>query len=239
MLRVRATLNTQLIGEWAQLLTTLGLVELQPQSGYREFAAAGGKIRLTEAAIPRTELGFEVRDLDKFASWTRSDGTAVELLDSGDTRSGQITGPDGLSFIVEPVEDSDPSVGAEPGLSVLVLWNTPDLPGASRTLLNIGARPDITPTSGSWAQFAAKNGGLVAAHVGAEAHAALSFEYAGEAQTLCNDLRSRGLVATLLDTTSGRSVLVPAPDGEPLWINERQQGLHGNTGPRVPSGTPR
>ncbi|GAA4366901.1 VOC family protein [Paeniglutamicibacter cryotolerans] len=227
MLRVRPIHHTPHVEEWARLLTTLGLIELPASGGHGEFAAAGGKIRLLDSGMPWTELGFEIRDLDKFADWTRSDGTPVTITGDGSSRAGRITGPDGLSFLAEPVTPGDPSAGTEPGLIVLALWNTPDVSGASATLRNIGARPDTTSDAGTWEQFRAKNGGLVAAHAGSEPGAALSFEYAGAAQKLLDILHSRGIDATLVDEAHGRTVLVPDPDGTLLRISER---LHGHTG---------
>lgn len=227
MLRVRPIHHTPHVESWAALLGTLGLVECSRSPQGCEFAAAGGKIRLLQANAPRTELGFEIRDLDKFADWTRSDGTPVEIIEDKTGRAGSITAPDGLHFLAEPVEPGDPSAGAEPDLIVMALWNTPDVPGSSTTLRNIGARPDITSEAGTWAQFSAKNGGLVAAHAGSETGVSVSFEYAGEAADLLEILRTRGLDATLVDEAYGRTVLVPDPDGNQLWINERQRDLHG------------
>lgn len=151
MLRVRPIHHTPHVEEWARLLTTLGLIELPASGGHGEFAAAGGKIRLLDSGMPWTELGFEIRDLDKFADWTRSDGTPVTITGDGSSRAGRITGPDGLSFLAEPVTPGDPSAGTEPGLIVLALWNTPDVSGASATLRNIAPAPTPprTPARGS------------------------------------------------------------------------------------------
>lgn len=230
MLRVRPIHYTPHVGQWARLLTALGLIELPTCGGHREFAAVGGKVRLVKSVVPRTELGFEIRDLDKFADWTRSDGTPVTITGDGGSRAGQITGPDGLSFLAEPVEPGDPSAGAEPNLMVLALWNTPDVAGASATLSNIGARPDIGSDAGTGAQFSAKNGGLVATREGSEPVAALSFEYAGEAGALLGILHSRGLEATLVDEDHVRTILVPDPEGDHVRINERLRDLNGCTG---------
>lgn len=245
MLRVRPTLHTPHVSLWAQLLTALGLKEMPmlpatcaaPGTGQRCFAADAGRILLQESATFHTELVFEVRDLERFAQWTISDGTPVMMLPAphGDgTRAlARITAPDGLSFsalAVDPLatEGTPPdTAGAEEQLAVLALWNTPDVPGAQATLANIGAKPDTTSNGGTWAQFRAKHGGFVAAHAGQAPGVELSLEYSGKLEALANRLSAAGFEALLADEAYGRTLLVEHPDGAQLWINERQRDLYG------------
>lgn len=245
MLRVRPTLHTPHVSLWARLLTALGLEEMPtlpatcapPGTPQRCFAADAGRILLQESATFHTELFLEVRDLEKFAQWTISDGTPVAMLPAphGDgTRTlARITAPDGLSFTalaVDPLatEGTPPeTAGADGQLAVLALWNTPDVPGAKTTLANIGAKPDTTSNGGAWAQYRAKHGGFIAAHSGQVPGLELSLEYSGKLESLADRLSAAGVEAQLVDEAYGRTLLVGHPDGAQLWVNERQRDLYG------------
>ncbi|GAA1866692.1 hypothetical protein GCM10009715_12380 [Paeniglutamicibacter psychrophenolicus] len=247
MLRVRPTVHTPHPEAWALLLGEMGLGEITPPpatgapsgTAQRCFAADSGRILLQESAKPGTELVFEVRDLEKFAQWTIADGTPVDLRTAADgsTALAHITAPDGLEFtalgVDAAVDAGTPRFPQDtetprPGtLAVLALWNTPDVPGASSTLANIGAKPDTTSNGGAWAQYRAKHGGFVAAHAGASRGIELSLEYSGKLEALADRLSSAGIEAQLVDEAYGRTLLVEHPDGAQLWINERQQDLYG------------
>ncbi|MGB9034664.1 MAG: hypothetical protein WCC45_09120 [Paeniglutamicibacter sp.] len=247
MLRVRPTLHTPHVAQWARLLTALGLREMPvlpanlaaPGTVQRCYAADAGRILLQDSATFHTELVFEVRDLEKFAQWTIGDGTPVTMLPAphgdGPRAQARITAPDGLSFTalaVDPLatEGTPPdTAGADGQLAVLALWNTPDVPGAQATLANIGAKPDTFSHEGAWAQYRAKHGGLVAAHAGQDPRVELSLEYSGKLEALAGQLPSAGFESQLVDETYGRTLLVEHPDGGSLWINERQRDLYGYT----------
>lgn len=245
MLRVRPILRTPHATSWAALFLALGLreISLAPEARVNDtqqprcFAANGGRVMLQLSDSFHTDLGFEVRDVEKFAQWTIDDGTPVRL----DTQNiAHIIAPDGLAFTAEPV---DPSVtdGTPPpatetpesldSLSVLVLWNTPDIPGVVSTMTNIGAKEDTSSENGNWAQFRAKHGGYIAAHLGNEVRSELSFEYDGALETLGARLQDSGIDSEILDEAYGRTLLVPHPDSGQLWINERQSDLYGYTRP--------
>ncbi|RAX48815.1 hypothetical protein DQ353_12840 [Arthrobacter sp. AQ5-05] len=243
MLRIRPTLHTPHVSQWARLLTALGLEEMpvlpatcaSPGTAQRCFAADAGRILLQQSAAFHTELVFEVRDLEKFAQWTLDDGTPVDLRTAADgsTALAHVIAPDGLEFTalaVDPLatEGTPPvTTGVEEQLAVLALWNTPDVPGAQATLANIGAKPDTTSDGGTRAQYRAKHGGFVAAHAGRAPGVELSLEYSGKLEALADRLSAVGFGTQLADEAYGRILRVEHPDGAELWINERRQDLHG------------
>lgn len=253
MLRVRPILSTPHEDAWASLFLALGLQEINVgtqssdpnTSRPRYFAAGSGRVMLQPSNTFHTALGFEVRDVEKFAQWTISDGTPVRLEDftsAGKESEGQviahIVAPDGLTFTAVPVDPSltagtpqaDPATfGDAASLSVLALWNTPDVPGSAKTLENIGAKPDTSSNSGNWAQFRAKHGGYVAAHSGDTANTVLTFEYDGDLASYAAGLQEAGFETEIIDEAYGRTLLVTHPDGDQLWINERQTDLYGYT----------
>ena len=253
MLRVRPILSTPHEAAWASLLVALGLQEISAgtqasgpnTSRPRCFAAGSGRVMLQPSHTFHTALGFEVRDVEKFAQWTISDGTPVRLEnvsfagnESEEQVIAQIVAPDGLTFTVVPVDPSltagtpqaaPASLGDAVSLSVLALWNTPDVPGTVQTLENIGAKSDTSSNSGNWAQFRAKHGGYVAAHSGGTAATVLSFEYDGDLVSYAAGLQEAGFETEIIDEAYGRTLLVAHPDGDQRWINERQTDLHGYT----------
>lgn len=253
MLRVRPVLKTPHEDAWVSLLEALGLQEISigTQSSDPEtprprcFAADSGRVLLQPSSTFQTFLGFEVRDVQKFAQWTISDGTPVRLetaQSAGQEPEEQVTAhlaaPDGMAFTAVPV-DASITAGTPPtstqdltsgtSLSVLALWNTPDVPGSAKTLENIGAKPDTSSNSGNWAQFRAKHGGYVAVHSGSTPSTVLSFEYDGDLASYAAALRDAGLETDIIDEAYGRTLLVAHPDGDQLWINERQTDLYGYT----------
>lgn len=253
MLRVRPILSTPHEDAWVTLLEALGLQEISvgtqnsapeaPQA--RCFAADSGRVMLHPSSTFHTSLGFEVRDVEKFAQWTISDGTPVRLEtieSAAEEPEGQIiahiVAPDGLAFTAVPVDASltagtpqasTESLTSDASLSVLALWNTPDVAGSAKTLENIGAKPDTSSISGTWAQFRAKHGGYVAAHSGSTPSTVLSFEYHGDLASYAAGLREAGFETEIVDEAYGRTLLVAHPDGDQLWINERQSDLYGYT----------
>lgn len=232
MLCVRPIRFTHQPQAWSVLLQALGLAPAAEADGWREFDSANGRLALHAASAAHpggtTQLGFEVGDLDEFARRTREAGSGVVISDEPHGRSAAITGPDGLVLTADVQSDRPHPGTVDAALHVLALWMTPDVPGAAATLRAIGARPEIASDSGGWAQFRAKNGGLVAAHSGSAPAAELGFEYDGDAGLLLERLLAAGLAAQLIDESNGRTVRVPDPDGGlGLWISERRRDLYG------------
>jgi hypothetical protein len=222
VLRVRPVVFTSRIEPWRDLLTAAGLVCAADHGGaWLEFDAASGRIGLhrVDAGDPadgRVELGFEVRDLDEFARRTAADGTRVAIEDADHGRAARITAPSGFSFLAD---SASPSFGNHPGpdqpdpaLAVMPVWVTPDVPGAVATLRGIGAHPRFGE-AGTWADFAAKNGGLVAVRHGAAEKLELSFEYDDDLPALRDRLTAAGVACSLPDEAPGQALLVDHPDG--------------------------
>jgi hypothetical protein len=222
VLRVRPVVFTSRIEPWRELLTAAGLVYAADDGGaWLEFDAASGRLglRRVDAGDPadgRVRLGFEVRDLDEFARRTAADGTKAAIEDADHGRTVRITAPSGFSFLADP---ASPSFGNHPGpdqpdpaLAVRPVWVTPDVPGAVATLRGIGAHPRFGD-AGEWADFAAKNGGLVAVRHGAAAQLELSFEYDDDLTALRDRLTAAGITGSVADEAAGQTLLVEHPDG--------------------------
>lgn len=232
MLRVTPIRFTDDSAGWARLLSALGMNAVVEDEGWSEFDSHSGGVRLhaAEDAHPSgsTLLAFEVGDLDEFARRTRLDGVTVEITDEAHGRTAHIPGPDGITLQATVARRDAAPGDADPLLHVLSLWNSPDVDGAAKALLAIGARPEVSSESGGWHQFRAKNGGLVAVHAGTTASEVLSFQYDGELEALRNRLVAAGLEAALIDESYGRTLRIPDPDGgEDIWVNEVQTDLHG------------
>ncbi|MET1153449.1 VOC family protein [Arthrobacter sp.] len=222
MLRVRPVVFTSRIEPWRELLTAAGLVCAADDGGaWLEFDAASGRLGLhrVDAGDPadgRLQLGFEVRDLDEFARRSTADGTKATIEGADHGRTVRITAPSGFSFLAGP---ASPSYGKHPGpdqpdpaLAVMPIWVTPDVPGAVATLRGIGAHPRFGD-AGVWADFAAKNGGLVAVRHGAAEQLELSFEYDDDLTALRDRLTTAGITGSVSDETGGQTLLVEHPDG--------------------------
>ena len=206
MLRVRPILHTPHATEWAALLTLLGFRELRVPAGDlaaglgvatgRCLASDAGRILLADSESFGIRLGFEVRDVRKFAQWTIGDGTPVRLhterLGHAAVEVADIVAPDGTPFDARPVDPlhtaGTPGPGGPTpgGTAVVVRWGTPDLPGATSTLANIGAKPDVGQASGDGetGRYRAKHGGYVEVRASREPTLELHLEYTGTAADL-------------------------------------------------------
>ncbi|MGM0931324.1 MAG: VOC family protein [Actinomycetota bacterium] len=222
MLRVRPVVFTSRIEPWRELLTAAGLVCAADDGGaWLEFDAASGRLGLhrVDAGDPAdggVQLGFEVRDLDECARRTAAYGTRAAIEDADYGRTARITAPSGFSFLADP---ASPSFGNHPGpeqpdpaLAVMPVWATPDVPGAVAALRGIGAHPRFGG-AGVWADFAAKNGGLVAVRHGAVEQLELSFEYDDDLTALRDRLTAAGITGSVADEDAGQTLLVEHPDG--------------------------
>ncbi len=235
MLRVRPLVYTSDLPRAAGFLVALGLspaVDPEPNDSYAVFDAGSGRVAL-HACAPgspedgTTALAFDVSDVAEFVRRTNDAGTAAELSEEGHGLAARVTAPDGTSFLADPGPRAT-GAAATP-LSVVALWYTPDLDSAVRVLKDIGARPRISSDAGTWHDFSAKNGGLVALHAGSHAALELAFEDDGDVRDRLDDLTSAGMDPAVIDESYGRSLRVRTPWGAELWINERQRDLHGYT----------
>ncbi|GAA1496660.1 hypothetical protein [Paeniglutamicibacter kerguelensis] len=255
MLRVRPILHTPHAPEWVALLTALGLGEIRVAdnglgtalgvAGGRCFAADAGRILVSESDTFGTRLGFEVRDVQKFAQWTISDGTPVllgtEAAAGGSVTIAEIVAPDGVSFSARPVDplitDGTPQA-PDPhphGLAVVACWGTPDVPGAISTLANTGAKPEAANGGPGRARYRAKHGGYVDVTENDVPEAGLSFEYTGSASAMEERLALAGYESSVLEQGPNTVLSVRHPDGGRLRVACTQ--AKGNSVAGEPVGT--
>jgi len=238
MLRVRPILHTPHSTGWAALFTALGLSEIRVAdidratglgvAGGRCFAAGSGRVLLSGADTFETQLGFEVRDVRKFAQWTISDGTPVRLeteaVGSGEVTIAEIVAPDGVSFGARPVDSlitagTPESPGLRPhGFAVVARWGTPDVFGATSTLANIGAKPESANPAEGRARYRAKHGGYVDVAENDVPEVGFSLEYAGSALALQERLAQYGYDVKVLDREPCPVLSVGHPDGGRLQV---------------------
>ncbi|NYE95847.1 hypothetical protein FHU41_002097 [Psychromicrobium silvestre] len=238
MLRVRPIHFTSRVEAFLPLLDALGLVNDLAEQDWLEFSAGQGRLALHRVEAQSaddgvTYLGFEARDLEVFASRTREAGTQAELIQAAHGPTVQVTGGDGLQFLVDPSEQWEATAGANPLLSVNTLWYTSDVAGAAQDLRNIGAIPVATAINGRVDDFTAKNGGKILVHTApTPRHGELGFGYLGALEELQEQLSQRGFTSHIIDETYGRTLHLPNPDfqelpnnptGPTIWINEENQ----------------
>ncbi|WP_104167056.1 VOC family protein [Arthrobacter sp. SX1312] len=235
MLRVRPLVHTPDLPGAASFLRTLGLAPAQhpvPTASCAVFDAGSGRVAL-HACTPGSEedgtvtLAFDVSDVREFARRTAEAGTAVGLSDEGHGLAARVTAPDGLSFLagVGPRE-----TGAPPSpLAVLALWHTPDVGPAAKVLGDIGGKPRTSSDAGTWHDFRAKNGGLVAVSAGPRTAVDLAFEYDGDVRGILAGLAAGGPEAVVVEGADGRSLRVRAPWGAEVRITEWQRDSSGRT----------
>ncbi|GAB3272129.1 VOC family protein [Arthrobacter pigmenti] len=235
MLRVRPIHFTSRMADYRKLLTGLGLSVSVDNDGYTEFDAGSGRMAIHAAEAGAaddgtTALGFEIRDLDEFIRRTNAAGTKAEVFEAGHGTAARIAADDGVVFLCDPApESTTPEAAPDPDLSVLPLWMTPDVNSARKILGDIGARPRIIADAGTWVDYSARNGGLVAAHQDGTTEILLAFEYDGALETLQDRLAGTGIEATIIDENYGKSLRLPDPDGGEIWVNQKQSDLHGYT----------
>ncbi|MGL3807600.1 hypothetical protein ACSYDW_16055 [Paeniglutamicibacter sp. R2-26] len=251
MLRVRPILHTPHATEWAALLTALGLRELRVPAGDlasglgvaagRCLAADAGRILLVDADTFGIRLGFEVRDVLKFAQWTIGDGTPVRMRTEGvghmAVEVADIVAPDGTAFDARPVDplhtDGTPGPGgpAAGGTAVVAHWGTTDVAGAESTLANIGAKTEAAQASGDGetSRYRAKHGGYVEVRASGEPTLGLHLEYAGTAADLERRLALAGFDVRLPGGGRHAVLSVAHPDSGRLRVT--CTGPTGNSAP--------
>ncbi|GAB3553845.1 hypothetical protein GCM10027404_27150 [Arthrobacter tumbae] len=228
MLRVRPIVFTPNVDAFSDLFTTLGLALIEDAPGWRVFAADSGRVALHVADEPTFEFSFEVGSISEFARRTAEAGTAAVVIDTADGPAAQVTAADGRTFLAYEAALRD-TAPAEKGLAVLPIWYTPDLTAASKVFTDIGARKRLSSDAGSWVDFTAKNGGLIAVHGADKVSTELAFEFSGDVKTLQERLQQSFVPSTLADENHGRSLRLPNPDGGELRVNQWQEDLSGYT----------
>ena len=216
MLRVRPVHYTSRPEEFRQLLTTLGMAVTADYGTWIELDAGHGRLALhampaASTADATTALGFEARDLETFRRRTEEAGSHAAPFSADHGVRVKVMPPDGLEFIVDPVNESADEHDADPALTVAAVWLTPDVAGAAKVLADIGARERSSGPDA--ADFTAKNGGVVHVRRAQAPDADLAFEYDGDLAALHRKLTDAGLAAVLSDTTAGPVLEVADPDG--------------------------
>lgn len=254
MLRVRPVLHTPHKAEWAELLSALGLERI---GGFGSaagnalalgtdagdcFAAGAGRVLVCEAESFGVELGFEVRDVQKFAAWTIGDGTPVHLREEspehGSVVVAHLVAPDGVQFAARPVDpdviagtpgvarqetaaEESPETGASlaAALSVSVHWRTPDVPGVCATLENIGAKATDPTAEGAVAGYRAKHGGFIDVFEHPLPRIDLTFEYTGSVGMLEERLSIAGCEVLTLEIKGESTLYIQDPEGTRVRVN--------------------
>jgi hypothetical protein len=237
MLRVRPIHFTSRLDQWERLLTDLGMIRTVDDGSWKEYDAGSGRLALhaAEAGSPgdgTTAFGVEVGDLAEFTRRTNEAGaesgtSPAELTraDHGDTC--RITGEDGFSFFADKAGHGAQCADADPELSVVEVWFTPDTAAAAQTLRNMGARPRPVPDDDETADFTAKNGGVLAVRPGSgAARSGLGFEYTGDISALQDRLAAAGHQVSMTEEAFGRTLHLAIPDGTgadapALWVSAR------------------
>jgi hypothetical protein len=237
MLRVRPIHFTSRLDQWERLLTDLGMIRTVDDGSWKEYDAGSGRLALhaAEAGSPgdgTTAFGVEVGDLAEFTRRTNEAGaesgtSPAELtrVDHGDTC--RITGEDGFSFFADKAGHGAQCADADPELSVVEVWFTPDTAAAAQTLRNMGARPRPVPDDDETADFTAKNGGVLAVRPGSgAARSGLGFEYTGDISALQDRLAAAGHQVSMTEEAFGRTLHLANPDGTgedapAIWVSAR------------------
>ncbi|AXJ09837.1 VOC family protein [Arthrobacter sp. PM3] len=255
MLRVRPIHYTSRIDQWARLLTALGMVRTVDDGGWQEFDAGSGRLALHRpvaagegaageggshsAPDGKTDFGVEVGDLAEFARRTNAAGVEAgtapaELVQARHGETCRITGGDGFGFYADKAAPGAPSADADPDLTVVEVWFTPDADTAAQTLRHMGARLRPAPDDDETADFTAKNGGVLMVRPASGApRAGLGFEYTGDLSALRDRLAAAGHTVSITDEAFGRTLHVANPDaadlpgnpnGATLWISAKPAG---------------
>lgn len=240
MLRVRPIHNTARPDAWEELLTALGMAKTAAEGPWREFDAGAGRLALYLAESGAAEdgttaLGVEVGDLSEFARRTNmaaaaSETTTAELIEAEHGASCRITCGDGFSFLAHQATGAA-RAEADPALTVVGVWFTPEPGAAAVTLQDIGALFRPVPDADETADFTAKNGGvLMVRPASGPPRAGLGFEYDGDLAGLRARLSAAGIDVSETEEAFARTLHVANPDAAgtagphvppTLWITER------------------
>ncbi|SDT71674.1 hypothetical protein [Jiangella sp. DSM 45060] len=223
-LTVRPVRRTPHAEAWVRVVEALGGVVTGRDGDRVDLALGHGRVAVVRADESAAELGFEAPDLFAVAAECERNGLAT--VSAGGRL--EVTGPDGLRVHVDERPEVAPPPGADPALSTLPLWYSPDVAGAAGVLSRLGLAVRIASQTGDWVDFVAPGGGLVAAHGADRPSVQVSFEYDGDVRALAARLSACGLTASVVDENYGLTVRVPDPDGGgDIFVNQVQTDLHG------------
>ena len=226
MLRVRPIVFTPNFNAVSDLFTALGLALLEDAPGWRVFAADSGRLAVHAGDQPSVSFSFEVGSVDEFARRTVEAGTDAVVVDTADGRAARVTAADGRSFLAYEAPLSNEGPPTE-GLSVLPIWYALNVAAAETVFTDIGARKRLGSDAGSWVDFTAKNGGLIAVHEADKPRTELAFEFSGDVEPLQERLRLASIHSALIDEDYGRSLRLPNPDGGEIRVNQWTENTYG------------
>lgn len=215
--------------EWHRLAGLLGFrPAFPPDQQWSEFDGRG-ILAIHHASADddhagTTDLHLLTDDLDAVGARLATAGfdPSPSMLDDGRPML-RVTAASGARVTLSPgarAADSGP-------VAVQPIWYQPVLDEPRRILEAIGLRPRISSDTGTWIDFTADGGGLVALHQHEEVRIDLSLEYAGDLDTLAELLTQAGLSPSVVDEAYNRTLLVGTPDGDQLWVNGQMDDLYG------------
>jgi hypothetical protein len=225
MSTIQAIHYTPMPEAWHALAQALGL---RPTSAlahvWSEFDGDGVlAIHGMDAGTPeRTDIHVLVDDLDATVRCVQEAGFDVERTRLDDVGPMIVIRP--RSGIV--VTASAGERHTEGALSVQPIWYARDAAEPVALFTALGLDPLIRSDSGDWVGYRASDGGRVAFHRG-EIRTELSFEYAGDLDSLAVRVVDAGFETAVVDEAYNRTLLVTTPAGERLWVNGVMDDLYG------------
>lgn len=232
---VRPIVFTDRTDEWLVILRALGLHVVVRTPGWVELASGSGRIALHPTGVGQREgsssLGFETDDLDAFlAEVTRRapDGLGARMVAADHGTAVEVTGRDGMSFLVDlspstaPVE---PPGASTPVTVVRQLWVSPEVPGAAADLEALGLRTAYRLANGRGVELAADEG-RVFVHIADDGHlgAVPAVDYDGNLDDAHAALLGAGVRHDVIDETHGRTLKVPMPGcDQQLWVTHEDE----------------
>lgn len=247
---IRYTSRVAQMRDWA---TRLGMATLLDGDSWVVLGAGHGRLAL-HAAEPgdrfdgSTSLAVETDDLDALERVWSDAGMATRRIDEhvpilfGSTPfGGEIA-----AGVLSPPPSGE---HVDPGLSVMPMLVTSEVPAAADWFVSWGLRRRVTSDGGGWSDLGMPDGGgLVGIHHAdnlssapppeaptsgdgdlREVPVGLTFEHP-DVEALLQRLLDAGLDgAHVVDEAYNRTLLVPCPDGETIWVNGEQTDLYGYT----------
>jgi len=235
----------------AARLRSLGLRRIDdtsPSDGWQEFAApAGGRIGI-HYAKPESDLdgksriGFEVTDIETLHDIANiftdhPGGATAEIVETGHGTALRVTARDGLVFLIDIAPPDIENLAAEPGVEIAQMWFTPDVSGARAILARLGTTELVTTGGGGWVDTRSPGGGRTQLEsTTAPVHVSVGFMYAGDLETLRDDVIAAGVPeAAVVDEAWGQYLdLGPLTengptglDGELTWVNHELTDTYG------------
>jgi len=227
MITVQAIRYTSDPVGWHRLALALGLrAAAEPTPEWAEFDGDG--VLAIHAATSSTPAGADelhllVDDLDAVITAGVRAGCDMDRASMADV--GEV-----VTITAASGQRITASVGARPTSGVprvQPIWYQADGAAVRDLFRALGLRPRIASDSGTWADFVADGGGGAAFHRDEHTTVRLSLEYAGDLEVLRTALADAGYDAVVVDEAYNRTLLVPTPDGDRLWINGVQEDLYG------------